>query len=215
MEFLSVEGYETLTVRQLMGFIAGGYTPASKAVLITFDDGWLDNYRYAVPVLKAYNFKSTHFLITGRVRTVTVASQSGPLPDHERCKKLIQCGRGAEVTLGWDLVRELDAEPLFEFYSHTVSHRPCADLDGDELRHELARSKRSLEERLGRACDYLCWPYGSYSQSALECAAHLGYKGTFSTIDGFCTKGSDPFLVKRIEVKDSLGWFKDRLSLES
>ena len=215
MKYLFDEGYETLSVRELMRFIVGEYAPSAKAVLITFDDGWLDNYLFAVPLLQHYNLKSTHFLITGRVDAVNISENVRQTPDHESCKKLIQCGLAGEVVLGWDLVIELDREPLFEFFSHTVSHRRCASLTTDELIIELEVSKKTLEAQLGKPCDYLCWPYGSYSQSALECAAQIGYKGTFSTIDGFCTRGSDPFLVNRIEVRDSLEWFKSRLSAES
>lgn len=215
MTYLHEQGYETLSVTQLIHFIAGDYVPAAKSVLITFDDGWIDNYLYAVPVLKKFNLKSTHFLITGRVENLTELYSIGLTPDHASCKKLINAGRAGEVVLGWDLVKELDKDPLFEFYSHTVNHFRCAYLQVDELFFELSHSKQSIEARLSKPCDYLCWPYGSYSQSALECAAQLGYKGTFSTINGFCSIGSDPFLLNRIEVQDSVEWFIDRLRAES
>ncbi|NVN98258.1 MAG: polysaccharide deacetylase family protein [Geobacteraceae bacterium] len=215
IEYLYSEGYESISADQLMRFIAGEYTPSGKVVLITFDDGWLDNYFNAIPILKRYSFNATFFLITGRVNAVVSSTFRNLSPDHEICKKLVNSGRAGDVAIGWGLAKELDKDNLFDFYSHTVSHRHCVTLKADELIFELEESKRKLEEQLGRPCDYLCWPYGSFNQSALECAAQIGYKGTFSTIDGFCTRGSDPFLVNRIEVRDSLEWFKSRLSAES
>ena len=217
MSFLAAEGYETLSVDELMEFIAGEKSFGQKAVAITFDDGWLDNLFYAVPVLKSIKFKATFFIITARVdaASLRVRTPKAAIPDHETSKKLIQGGQADRVVLDWGLIKELTACGLFSFYSHTVTHRRCADLAADEVAFELAQSKERLEVELGRACDYLCWPYGSFSHENVQTAAETGCKGLFTTIDGHCESGSDPFMIKRIEVKNSVLWLKDRLSEES
>lgn len=214
MEFLREEGYQTLSVDELMESIQGGGNSSAKTVAITFDDGWLDNYLYALPVLTEYRFKATFFLITARV---DAASDCGrmhgtEIPDHETSKRLILGGEAGKVVLDWNSVRELAAHKLFRFYSHSVNHQRCADLPIDELESELTGSKDRLESELGKECDYFCWPYGSFSCEGLKVVAKAGYKGAFTTIDGYCESGSDPFMVKRIEVKNSVQWLVDRLS---
>lgn len=214
MTFLRDEGYQTLSADELMDSIQGRVCSTAKKVAITFDDGWLDNYLYALPLLTEYRFKATFFLISGRV---DAASKSGrvdgaEIPDHNTSKSLMLSGEAGAVVLDWNSVREMDANKLFRFYSHTVNHRKCADLSIDELESELVVSKGRLEAELGKECDYLCWPYGSFSSEGIRVAAKVGYQGAFTTIDGYCESGSDPFMVKRIEVKNSVQWLIDRLS---
>jgi peptidoglycan/xylan/chitin deacetylase (PgdA/CDA1 family) len=213
MEFLRDEGYQTLSADELMELIQGKLSFNQKSVAITFDDGWLDNYQYAAPVLANCKFKATFFVITDRVDAASMRARmsSADVPDHETAKKLIECGAAEQVVMGWDIIRELEADQLFRFYSHTVTHLRCAGLTDRDLQSELAHSKERLESQLGKSCDYLCWPYGSFSTETVKSASLAGYKGLFTTIDGYCDSGSDPFMIKRIEVKNSVQSLKSRL----
>jgi peptidoglycan/xylan/chitin deacetylase (PgdA/CDA1 family) len=76
---------------------------------------------------------------------------------------------------------------------------------------ELGESRRIIEERLGRPCPYLCWPYGEYSTTAAEIARDAGYRALFTTLHGVVTVGSDPFAIKRIVVKNKVKWFRKRM----
>jgi hypothetical protein len=62
MDYLADSGFTTLSIDELMKFLRSGEATCNKAVVITFDDGWLDNYLYAVPVLKRLNFKASFFI---------------------------------------------------------------------------------------------------------------------------------------------------------
>jgi peptidoglycan/xylan/chitin deacetylase (PgdA/CDA1 family) len=110
------------------------------------------------------------------------------------------------------MVRSLDKEGLFSFYSHTVSHRRCAELSEAELLKELGESKFRVESELGRPCPYLCWPYGSYTGDTIRVAKEAGYTGLFTTDNGLCDQASDPLKVKRIEVQDSVAWLQEFLA---
>jgi len=214
MSFLAEEGYQSLSVDELMEFMRGERSLSQKTVAITFDDGWLDNYLYAVPVLSSYKFKATFFIITSRVDAAAAnpSRSVAEIPDHETSKKLIQSGHAEQVVLDWGLIGDLAGRGPFSFYSHTVTHRRCAALSAADLLAELSQSKKRIEAELERACDYLCWPYGSFSQENVQTAVEIGYKGLFTTIDGYCERGSDPSMIKRIEVKNSVPWLRDRLS---
>jgi peptidoglycan/xylan/chitin deacetylase (PgdA/CDA1 family) len=215
MHHLGEAGYRTLTAGELLSFVSGELTLQGKAVVITFDDGWLDNYLYAFPVLKKYQLNATVFLITDRTdmasgRTATLPDR---VPTHNESKALIEQGEAYRVALNWKLVGEMEGSGLVKFYSHTRSHRKCDTLSEKELLRELEESKRIMEEKLGRPCPYLCWPYGRYDQHALNTAKDVGYRGLFTTEHGVVQAGSDPFAIKRIVVKDNTEWFRKRMCI--
>jgi peptidoglycan/xylan/chitin deacetylase (PgdA/CDA1 family) len=214
MNYLAQEGYETLSVDHLIDLISGEKSSGQKAVAITFDDGWLDNYLYAVPVLKRHNFKATFFVITSRVEAASTRRRldSAGVPLHESAKKLIASGAAEQVALSWNMIKALEESGLFRFYSHTVTHRKSVDLLPLELQTELVDSKECIERKLDKGCDYLCWPYGSFSADTVLAAQDAGYKALFTTIDGFCESDSDPYMIKRLEVMNSVEWLKGRLS---
>jgi peptidoglycan/xylan/chitin deacetylase (PgdA/CDA1 family) len=212
MRLLAESGYRTLTLGELLEFVKGKEAAAAKAVVITFDDGWLDNYLFAYPVLLQYRFTAATFLVTGRVAAARVASLPEQVPCHEEAKRLISAGEAGRVVMDWDLVRRLQDEGLMEFYSHTVSHHRCSGLGAAELAAELQMSKAALEAETGRSCPYLCWPYGDWDEAALQAALAAGYTAVFTTVDGFTRRGSDPAGIRRIEVKNSVEWLRQRLS---
>jgi peptidoglycan/xylan/chitin deacetylase (PgdA/CDA1 family) len=139
-------------------------------------------------------------------------SNSDSVPEHAAAKKLSDSGDAGQVVLGWDMIKSLEESGLFRFYSHGVTHRKCADLSPRELEVELVDSKECIERRLGKRCDYFCWPYGSFSADTVSAATGAGYKALFTTVDGFCSPGTDPYMLKRIDVKDSVEWLKNKLS---
>lgn len=212
MAFLRDRGYTTLTVAELLDHISGKCPASQKSILLTFDDGWLDNYLFAYPVLMKYLFRATFFLVTDRVNAVKITSHSDSFPCHEEAKSLIKRGEAGRVVLGWDLVRRLQCEGLLEFYSHSASHYRCSTLDDSALAAELTTSKAALEAELGKECSCLCWPYGDFDVRTVAAAGSAGYKVLFTTVDGFVETGSDESCIRRIEVQNSVEWLKKRLS---
>ena len=213
MNHLSRAGYKTLTAAELLSFMRGELTLKQKAVVITFDDGWLDNYLYAFPVLKRYALNASVFLITRRIEKASgkMAALPDSVPTHNESKALVERGEAGSVALNWKLIEEMAASGLVDFYSHTKTHRKCDALTESELRDELADSKEVIENRLGRQCPFLCWPYGKYSGASVRAAKEAGYKALFTTDSGVVRPGSDPFAIRRIVVKDRTEWFRKRL----
>jgi peptidoglycan/xylan/chitin deacetylase (PgdA/CDA1 family) len=213
MKYIRDSGYRTLSIDEFVLYLSGSLTVEEKAVVVTFDDGWLDNYIYALPVIKKYHIKAAIFVVTDRVERASegVTALSLPIPTHGESKELIKRGKEEQVTLTWGLMHEMAETGLVEFYSHTRSHRKCDRLSKEELIPELEESKKVIEERLRRPCPYLCWPYGKYGSTAAEVAKEAGYKALFTTSHGVMVPGSDPFAIKRIVVKDKRGWFKRRM----
>lgn len=209
MHHLAAAGYRTLSLRELLDHVSGARPLSEQAVVLTFDDGWLDNYRFAMPLLENLHFKAAFFVITARVDAASVRGRGGEVfPCHDEAKRLIEAGHADQVVLDWKKINMVAQTGLFEFYSHGVTHRRAADLKRDELATELRESKQRLEQELGRPCPYLCWPYGSFTPEAVALAVTSGYEALFTTIEGFNAVGADRFMLKRFEVRDDLAGFR-------
>lgn len=221
MRHIRDAGYRTLSLDELIGFMEGSFKPDRKSVAITFDDGYLDNYIYAYPVLKACGLKAAVFIVSDWVDKASLSpDRAGVVEEykkkpltHAQTKALVEIGELGRVSVDWSMVEDMRSSSLVEFHSHTKTHASADRLETSGLIEELAGSKRRIEEKLGADCQYLCWPKGRYTSAAVEAAASAGYKGIFTTIPGVAQKGADPLHVKRIVVKDSVAWLKVRLAI--
>ena len=129
-------GYRALTAAEFADFLEGKPTPA-KSVLITFDDGYLDNWVYAHPILQKYSMHAVLFVITGLMGEGPVRPHSAQaeaiLPEvrcHLECKALMAAGSSDLAMLRWAEVRAMQEAGTFEFHSHTHTHNRW-DLTGE------------------------------------------------------------------------------------
>jgi len=216
MRYLAKSGYRTLNMSELMAHVRGERPVRDRAVAVTFDDGWLDNFHYAFPVLERYRINAIIFVVTAwtdSASTDSFTSFADGQPIHEASMLPAQAGEAGRVVLDWGTIRKMVSSGLVEFYSHTVNHHKCNDLSRPELERELSVSKAVLERELGQPCPYLCWPYGKFNDLAVTVAKEVGYEALFTTARGVAEAGSDTNCIKRIRVKDSESWFKWRMRM--
>jgi len=214
-------GYRVLDLDELRGFMEGTFTCTERAVVITFDDGYLDNFVYAFPLLKKYNTRAVLFTPTNWLDGASEKpiDEQGLLtfkenpPTHKEAKALVDRGAYSAAIMDWDMAREMKKSGLVEFASHTVSHIECHNLPQKVLERELENSKKRLTEELDASCDYLCWPRGKFSDRAIKMARELGFKGCFTTNHGVVTEGDNPMSINRIVVKAGPAWVGKRLSV--
>jgi len=173
MAWLAENGYRSLTLDDVL---APG-CPLEKGVVITFDDGWADNFSHALPILGEFGLGATVFVVTGSVGT------TGFL-DWERLREMSGCG--------------------ISLQSHTLSHRPLEELGDDEVAEELGASKKVLEDRLGTAVDFVSMPQGSWNRRILEAVRAAGYRGVCTSEPGFHHSLGTPAVFSRINVADRL-----------
>jgi len=214
-------GYRVLGPDELLGFMDGSFACREKSLLITFDDGYLDNFVYAFPLLKKYNTRALIFTPTGWLdgasaeplnNTGLNAFYKNP-PTHREAKALVAKGAFSKAIMDWDMAREMKESGLVDFASHTVSHIECNNLPLSILERELGNSKKRLAEELNAPCDYLCWPCGKFNDEAVRVARKTGYKACFTTNHGVVTEGSDAMKINRIVVKAGAEWVGKRLAI--
>jgi peptidoglycan/xylan/chitin deacetylase (PgdA/CDA1 family) len=215
MEHLSKVGYRTLKIRELLDWLEGKLKIKERAVVVTFDDGWLDNYLFAYPILVKYGINASVFVVTDWIKRASAEKLPVPeaVPTHSESKQLIAKNQDYRVILNWDLIAKMAQNGLIDFYSHSRSHLKCDKLSRADLINELAESKAAIDLMLKRPCPYLCWPFGNFNDATVKVAKQTGYKALFTTIHGVARQGADPFAIYRIEVQDSIEWFKTRLMI--
>jgi peptidoglycan/xylan/chitin deacetylase (PgdA/CDA1 family)/folate-dependent phosphoribosylglycinamide formyltransferase PurN len=174
------------------------------AVAVTFDDGYLDNFKIAVPILLRYRVPAAFFVSTGKI-------SSGEPFEHD----MARLGRGPPA-MDWQQLREM-RDLGFTIGSHTVSHLNCAKAPAEQVQRELRESKRELEQRLGLTRVIFAYPFGGrndINQVALEMVRAEGYTGCLSAYGG-CNDGSiDSFNVRRTGIHHQFSMASLRAYLE-
>lgn len=174
MKYLVDHGYHTISTDELYDFMEGKGALPDRPVLITFDDGYVDNYTNAYPILKKYNLKATIFIVTG-----FVSSRKGYLT--------------------WDQLREMEQHGIMA-QSHTVTHAPLPELPDERIREELVESKRTAEAELGHPIDFIAYPTGAHDLHIVSIAKAAGYRGGFTVKYGNVDRSSNVYAMERVPV---------------
>ncbi|MGD8192139.1 polysaccharide deacetylase family protein [Brevibacillus ginsengisoli] len=170
-------GYTPITASELISAWENGSELPTRPIVLTFDDGYKDNYTHAFPILKKYQAKATLFIITGAV--------------------------GKSNYANWDQLMEMENSGLIDIESHTVTHPDIRKLTSKQLVHELASSKQVLEEHLHKSITIFAYPYGGYTESAISALASVGYKAAFTTKNRMTHPSQGRYTLKRLRVFQS------------
>jgi peptidoglycan/xylan/chitin deacetylase (PgdA/CDA1 family) len=200
MALLKRAGYRPVPLGEALGPDRGGTRPRRR-IAITFDDGTLDFWEHARPILGRYGFTATVFVVSGQVGGLSTWDRDVGEPDRP--------------LMSWDQIRELHGAG-YEIGSHTHTHRPLTGLSDDEARAELDRSRRTLERELSLAPRMLAYPRGLHSERHRELARETGYSGACAVaLHWRDLWRSDRYALRRMPVKgtESLLAFRLRLGL--
>lgn len=160
---------------------------------ITFDDGYLDNYEVAAPILKKHGLPATFFVTTGFVN-----SNSIPFWDKELPRQ--------PGWMSWEQVRDLSRQG-FDIGAHTHSHLDMAASPLEQVETELQQSKHILEAELGKPVDLFVYPFGGPTQineHAIERVKAAGFISCASCFGGVNPPVADPYRLRRIGIAE---WF--------
>lgn len=199
----------TLFLDELVRFMEGNAPLPKGAVVVTFDDGYADFARWAAPILARHGVKSTVFICPG-----LMAERRDSAPIEPAYHGEIWRNPTPGHFLAWEEVSGMQASGLVRFGSHTMTHpRRLDERSPEELRDELAASKRVIEKRLGAPCEHLAWPRGVFTAEAVEMARELGYRSASTTRRGPNRKGGDPMAIRRFPAVGEYAGCGNRLEM--
>ncbi|MDD4716190.1 MAG: polysaccharide deacetylase family protein [Oscillospiraceae bacterium] len=168
IKYIAQHGYTPLTFDQLKN--AESY---KKPIMITFDDGYQDNYTKAYPILKKYRCRATIFIVAKYINA------PGYLSEHE--------------------MRQMS--DWVSFQSHTVSHHPLIEFGAKDLKRECFAPKEAISKITKKPVTAISYPNGAYNKLVLKVAPQY-YRYGVTTKYGYYypTKGSMNYQIKRIAI---------------
>jgi peptidoglycan/xylan/chitin deacetylase (PgdA/CDA1 family)/folate-dependent phosphoribosylglycinamide formyltransferase PurN len=173
-------------------------------IAVTFDDGYLDNYENAVPILLRHQVPAGFFVSTGKI-----GRTEGFPHDLTRLGKPLP-------TMSWENLRHM-RDLGFVVGSHTVTHLDCGSADLDTVRRELIESRDALKQNLGLDEVIFAYPFGGRSNmnaAALRLVRELGYAGCLSAYGGHIGGQIDPYNVERVGIGSNFTMLAFRAALE-
>lgn len=158
MMTLQAKNYNVISLQDYYDHITEGKKLPDNPIVITFDDGYSSNYEEAFPILKELNMPATIFVVTDTV---------GETP------------AGGKVNYShftWAQAREMQESGLIDIQSHSATHCKMADVSVDQMQREFRKSKYLIEKNVGKTCDKIAYPFGSYNSQTKQAARQAGYK---------------------------------------
>jgi peptidoglycan/xylan/chitin deacetylase (PgdA/CDA1 family) len=194
LQFFKAKSFTTVTFQELEAFRSGekdfAYFP-KKPLILTFDDGYLDNLENAGPLLKKYDMKAVIYLLCDHSLTANewdlqaedpskAAESSHPLMTLEQKRKLLDFN--------------------FEIGSHGFCHQKITLMSEDQARNELSLSKAVLESDLGTKVNSYAYTYGVTSPQAAIMAEEAGYDFAVNTDSGGLHLEENPYGIFRVNI---------------
>ena len=176
LAWLQSQGYESITLTDLVYHLARGWPLPDKSVILTFDDGYRDNYTNAFPLLQEYGYTGTFFLVTGPI-------------DFENPEYLT-----------WDMVEEMHQAGM-DFQPHSYRHLDLRGTGSDFLIFEILAPKEAIEARTGETPRFYAYPSGSYDDRTIAFLKSANYWGAVITEQGATHTSDGLFELDRVRVR--------------
>ena len=182
--YLKKQGFEFFTASELVKFYKQNGEFPPKAISITFDDGWKDNYLNAFPIMKKFGVKATIFLV--------------PTCIGQNTDKVTADGEGKREHLSEKDILEM-SDGGIEFASHSFNHKLFHQISKEEIEFEVTESKKFIENLTNKECSVFAYPAGFFTEFAKDAIKKAGYEAAFSTVYGAENK-TDIYALNRIEI---------------
>lgn len=174
---LKKEGFHFVTLSAVHSALLGKINLPERPIVLTFDDGYADNFTYAMPILKQEHVIGTEFVVTNAI--------------------------GKRGYLSWDQVTGMQDSGTFTIESHTLNHSELPKLSPEHAWSEIKQSKDELERRLGKSVHFFCYPFGKYSEAIATQAQKAGYAAALTTQFGVMHDTKNSFAMPRVRFTNS------------
>lgn len=174
LKYLKENNFNTINLKDLYDYFSTGKQLPANPIVLTFDDGYENNYTLGYPLFKKYNVKANIFVITSWL-------------DHD--KNILTSSQ----------IKEMDKNGV-EIESHTFNHDELNKLTYAKQVDTLKKSKDFLEKLLNRPVMFIAYPFGHYNEDTIRAAADTGYKMAFLTKYGFAQASEGLLKLDRVRI---------------
>jgi len=185
LAWLDEHHYSSVSIDEWAAAAAEDLPMHGRRVILTFDDGYQDFADHACPLLEEYGFRAELFIVTGRV---------GATNDWERL------AAPRYRLMDWSTIDALPRRTV-RIGSHTETHPLLTALPAHTVVEELARSRITLEDRLGRRISSIAYPYGPADGALTHLAGAAGYEYGYTTHGGHASRGPELLALPRLEIR--------------
>jgi len=168
-----VQNYAATSPDDWVAFHSGTSAMPANAAIVSFDDGYADNYELARPLLARYGVRATFFVVA------TIVDG----PDGMSSSQL----------------RALHAEG-HTIGAHTDTHQRLAEISPQAGKNELVQARKKLEDIVGAPCVHMSYPHGSHSKQVMDLVANAGYKTAFTTREAGNRKSTELLQLGRTKI---------------
>lgn len=177
MKYLKDNNYKTLTMEELYKHLKNNEPFPDKSIVLTFDDGYTDNFLSAYPILKENGFTATIFVITDTIDKDSYYLNS---------KQLLELHKNG-IDIG----------------SHTTNHEKLNKASYEDQLKTLKTSKEVLEKLLNTKIDYIAYPYGKWNEDTLRATKDAGYTLGVTTVQKWTHSEDNILTLNRVRIKAS------------
>jgi peptidoglycan/xylan/chitin deacetylase (PgdA/CDA1 family) len=189
MDWLAANSYHPVSMADLRAYFAAGRPLPATSVVLTFDDGYLDFFTTAFPILQRLGFTAVAYVVPGFLGRPGYMDQAQ--------------------------IQQLDASGIVEIASHTVNHLDLTRLDAGSLNTQLQASRASLEQLLGHPVLDFCYPSGRFNGRVVSAVAAAGYQTATTELPGTEHDWSGRLTWSRVRVDGGEGQAQFALRLGS
>lgn len=173
LDYLRAEGYTTITMQDFARAKKGKQELPEKPVILTFDDGYEDNYTVLLPILEERGMQGTVYMITNSI--------------------------GRKGYLSWNQLRDMQNRGI-ELGSHTANHQPLTSLDREKQAEEMKLSKLLMEWNGLRTIFTFSYPNGAYDEGMPALLKENEYLTAVTGDGGLNNFQTNPYLLQRINI---------------
>lgn len=174
LDYLQEKGYTTITLQDFMRVVHGKGELPEKPIVLTFDDGYEDNYTEMLPILEAHNMKAVVYVITNEI--------------------------GKPGYLSLEQIKDMQKRGI-EIGSHTADHLPLNTMDNELRLHEIRNSKIFLEWSGLETIYSFSYPNGAYTPEVIEMLKQEKYLTAVTGDTGLNNLKTDPYLLRRVHIR--------------
>lgn len=183
--------YEFIDLKTISGKI--NFNKKKKYCHITFDDGYLDNLQYALPILEKYNVPATFYISDSYI-------------DRNKNIKDFLCANNINDFMNWNELKRLSKSKLVTIGCHTSNHKELSKLSDKDVYKEIFFSRKNIEKKIKKKIYDFAYPYGgkdNFNKKTIKVVKKLKFKTAVTAMCTSWNKDSSPYLIPRYFITEN------------